>query len=146
MAEQQSYRKHARFDPPLHFFVVPVLLINVFVAAGVLIHDWPAHLALHLWLVVLSIALLILAPVTRMASLRAQDRLIRLEQRLRFQQLLSPAEMTVAKHLNLRQVIALRFASDEELPGLVARASTENLQPKAIKEAIQHWQTDTVRV
>ena len=127
MAEAQSYRNHTRLDPQLHFFVAPVLLVNVLVAVGVLIHHWPHDIALHLWLVVLAAALLVLASVARSSALRAQDRVIRLEETLRYQRLFSPEELASAAGLNVRQIIALRFASDAKLPELARRAAGENL-------------------
>ena len=122
MAAVQSYKNHARFDPAFHFFVAPVLLINVIVTIVVLIHHWPEHSLLHGWLVVLALALLLTAGVARASALRAQDRVIRLEEMLRYQQVLRPDELPLTQRLSLRQVIALRFASDGELAGLVQRA------------------------
>lgn len=146
MAEAQSYKNHVRFDPAFHFFVAPVLLLNVLVAIGVLIHDWPQHLLLHGWLVVLAAALLMTAGVARSSALRAQDRVIRLEEMLRYQRLLGPEEWAASQSLSLRQVIALRFASDAELGGLVQRVVAEGMAPKAIKQAIVTWRADTCRV
>ena len=146
MPEAQSFRNHARFDPPFHFFVAPVLLINVLVTLGVLVHQWPDRLLLHGWLFVVSIALLLTAGVARASALRAQDRVIRLEAALRYQRLLAPQELAGAQALSLRQIIALRFASDAELSGLIGRALAENMTPKAIKGAIVSWRADLDRV
>lgn len=146
MANEQSYRNHARFDPAFHFFVAPVLLINVLVTLGVLIHHWPNHLWLHGWLLVMAVALLMLAGVARASALRAQNRIIRLEESLRYQRVLGPEELAASQGLSLRQVIALRFASDAELPALVRRALAEGMAPKAIKQAIVSWRPDLERV
>jgi len=146
MAEQQSFKHHARMDPPFHFFVAPVLLINVIVTLVVLIHGWPYHVWLHGWLLVMAVALLLLAGVARSSALRAQDRLIRLEETLRYQRLLGPEELVAAQGLSLKQIIALRFASDAELAGLLRRAVAEGMTPKAIKEAIVVWRADLCRV
>ena len=146
MASEQSFRNHTRFDPPFHFFVAPVLLINVLVTLAVLVHHWPHAALLHEWLVVLAVALLLLAGVARSSALRAQDRVIRLEETLRYQRLLSPAELAAAQGLTLRQMVALRFASDAELPGLAQRALAESMAPKAIKQAITVWRPDLHRV
>ena len=126
--------------------MAPVLLINVLVTLAVLIHHWPHAVWLHAWLVVLAVALLVLAGVARSSALRAQDRVIRLEEALRYQRLLGPAEMAAAGGLSLRQIIALRFASDAELPGLTQRALAESMTPKAIKQAITVWRPDLHRV
>ena len=145
MAEAQSFRNHARMDPPFHFFVAPVLLINVIVTLVVLvIHR--QHVLLHAWLFVMAVALLLLAGVARSSALRAQDRLIRLEETLRYQRLLGPEELTAAQGLTLKQMIALRFASDAELAGLMRRAVAERMTPKAIKEAVVQWKADLYRV
>src|SRR5579875_2011746 len=133
-------------DPPFHFFVAPVLLINVIVTLVVLIHHWPYHLWLHGWLLVMAVALLLLAGVARSSALRAQDRLIRLEETLRYQRLLSPEDLAAAAGLTMRQMIALRFASDAELPVLLRRALAEGMTPKAIKAAVTTWKPDVYRV
>ena len=146
MAAVQSYRNHVRLDPPFHFIAAPILLMNVLVTLGVLIHRWPEQLLLHGWLVVLSLALVATAGVARASALRAQDRVIRLEEKMRYERLLGPDELAMTQRLGLRQVIALRFASDAELPGLVRRAMTEGMEPKAIKQAITEWRPDLDRV
>lgn len=146
MSESQNYRNHARFEPSFHFFAAPVFLVNVLVALGVLIHHWPSHILLHVWLLILAVALLILVTIARTYPLKVQDRVIRLEEQLRYQRLLSPEEAVVAQELTIRQMIALRFASDAELPALLQRAVVEKMEPKAIKQTITSWRPDTFRV
>jgi uncharacterized protein DUF6526 len=146
MPTSQNYRNHTRLFPPYHFFVVWVFLINIIVTIVVLIRRWPHHIAMHIWMVVMALALFVLVTVARTFPLRVQDRVIRLEENLRYQRLLSPELLTAAQSLTLRQTIALRFASDAELPALVQRALAENLPPKAIKQAITDWRADNLRV
>ncbi len=146
MPAPQNYRNHARFDPPFHYFAAPVLLLNVLFSLGVLIHRWPEDVWLHAWLLIVSLALLLTVGLARSYPLKVQDRVIRLEERLRYGQLLTPEALASAQALSLRQIVALRFASDAELPALLHRAVTENLPPKAIKEAITVWRPDTERV
>ena len=146
MPEPQNYKNHARFYPPFHFFLLPVFLINLGVAIVVLIRRWPHHIVLHAWLVVLALAIFILAGVARGSALRVQDRIIRLEENLRYQRLLSPQLAEAAQSLSVKQIIALRFASDAELPALVQRTLSENLEPKAIKQSITNWRADNLRV
>ncbi len=146
MAAVQSYRNHTRYDPAFHFVAVPILLINLFITIAVLIHTWPYRLLLHGWLVILALGLLVTLGVARASAIRAQDRVIRLEEMLRYQGLLGPDELGMTQRLGLRQVIALRFASDGELAGLVRRAVTEGMEPKAIKQAIVEWKPDLYRV
>jgi hypothetical protein len=146
MPTPQTYKNHARFHPPFHFFLAPVFLINLIVTIVVLIHHWPHHLALHAWLVVLALALFVLTGLARSNALAVQDRVIRLEEHLRYQRLLSPDLAGPAQSLTIKQIIALRFASDAELPALLQRALSENLTPKTIKQSITVWRPDNLRV
>ncbi|HEY4008907.1 MAG TPA: DUF6526 family protein [Acidobacteriaceae bacterium] len=145
MQTPQNYKNHGRFDPPFHFFVAPILLVNVGVTIAVLVRHWPHHIALHAWIVVIALAVFVLAGVARSTALRVQDRVIRLEEQLRYQRLLTPELLASSQSLTIRQIIALRFASDAELPVLVQRTLGENLQPKAIKQAITNWRADYLR-
>ncbi len=151
MSDTQNFKNHARFDPPMHFFVVPILLINLIacmvIAVGLALHHPEGHmLLLHVWLVLLSLALLVLAVNCRVKDLKVQDRVIRLEERLRYSAVLPPAQAAAAANLTLRQIVALRFASDAELPALVSRTLKEGLEPKHIKENIVTWRADDHRV
>lgn len=146
MPESQSYQNHVRLDPVWHFFIAPATLLNLFVSVYATIHHWPAHRALFLWWNFISFVLFLEVGWARHHSLVAQDRIIRLEEKLRFQALL-PADLLARSHsLSIRQVIALRFAADDELPNLVRRALDENLTPKQIKQAINNWRPDHLRV
>ncbi len=139
----QTYANHARFDPPFHFFLAPVFLLT-FIAS--IVHAVRSPSLWSLWFVVLALALVVLTAKTRMYALKVQDRLIRLEERLRCAALL-PAPLyarTVA--ITEGQWVALRFAPDTELPALVERVLAENLTPKQIKQAIANWKADTFRV
>ena len=145
MAESpQSYENHTRWHAPFHFFLAPVLLTNVIVAVVQLIRD--PGLDRGWWLVV-SIALVVLAALVRMNPLRAQDRLIRLEESLRYYQLLPEDLARRASSLTTAQTVALRFASDEELEGLVREVLEGRLtKPDEIKRAVKNWRPDTLRV
>ena len=146
MPTPQTYSNHTRFHPPFHFFLVPVLIANIIITIVVLIRRWPHHLWTHTWLVVMAIALFLIAGLARHYSLRMQDRVIRLEENLRYQRLLTLQLQAATQSLTLKQIHALRFASDAELPVLVQRTLTENLMPKAIKESITNWRADNLRV
>lgn len=145
MPEPQTYKNHTRFDPIWHFFIAPVLLLNVAVAIYATVHHWPQHHALFLWWIFISIVLLLAVGRARVHSLTVQDRLIRLEERLRFQALLPPDLLARTHSLSIQQIVGLRFASDEELPGLVRRTLDENLTRKQIKQAINNWRPDYLR-
>jgi len=150
MPEPQSFKNHGRVDPPMHFFVVPILLANliacIVITVGIALHHEGRMLGLHLWLVVVSLALLVLAVNSRLKDLRVQDRMIRLEERLRYAALLPAAELAASAALSLQQIVALRFASDSELPALVSRTLKDGLEPKQIKQSIVNWRADTLRV
>jgi Family of unknown function (DUF6526) len=139
----QNYQSHARWLPAYHFFVIPVLLINVFVEAWRLIQVPTLGSAYNL---VFAIALLTLGLVARTMALTVQDRLIRLEMRLRLRQLL-PAELHPGINaLTRRQLVALRFASDEEMPELVREIAGGKLHTgKEIKQRVKNWQADWFR-
>jgi hypothetical protein len=141
---QQSYANHTRWHPPFHFFVIPVLLVN-FVWSIVEFVRTPGPNQGR-WIVV-SLALVVLALLVRIDALKVQDRLIRLEERLRYQQVL-PADLAQqCGSLALGSTIALRFASDEELEGLIREVLGGRLTKSAeIKKAIKNWRGDTFRV
>jgi hypothetical protein len=140
----QAYGNHTRWHPPFHFFVAPVMLINVIWAIVKFIREpgWDQG-----WWVVVSIALVILTILVRMNPMKVQDRLISLEEQLRHQQLL-PAELArEARSLRAGQIIALRFAHDDELEGLVRETLAGRLtKPAEIKRAIKQWRADTRRI
>ena len=141
---QQSYANHTRWHPPFHFFVIPVMLINFIWAIVEFVRTPAWHQG---WWIVVSAALVVLAFLVRINALRVQDRLIRLEEGLRYQQLL-PAELAQqCGSLALGPTIALRFASDEELEGLIRDVLGERLTKSGeIKKAIKNWRGDTFRV
>jgi len=144
MAEPvQSYKKHARLLPPFHFFVLPVLLVNV-VNAGR--HLWMEPTRHYGWEFILAFALLTLAFMSRVQALTVQDRVIRLEMRLRLRGLLPPDMHAAINQLTPRQMVALRFASDEEMAELVRDVLAGKLAAgKEIKMRIRNWQADWLR-
>jgi hypothetical protein len=99
------------------------------------------------WWIVVSLALLMLTYFVRTYSLKVQDRIIRLEEKLRFQQVLSPDVLQQCSTLRTGQIIALRFAPDDELEELVSAVLTGKLtNPAEVKQAIKNWRGDTFRV
>jgi len=139
----QSFKKHARFDPPYHFVLSAVLAANLFI---VCCYAWQ-HLSMYsAWLVILSIAAWI--PVVKLRSypLKVQDRVIRLEERIRLQALAPTEWHTQIYRLTEDQLIALRFAADDEVVELAKQALEHNLGRKQIKERIKSWRPDDWRV
>jgi hypothetical protein len=146
MAQPQSYQHHTRLDPLFHFFILPVLLANIVVAARWYYHHRPGHAFSGPWLILMSVVLFILAGKARGYALKAQDRIIRLEERLRLASLVTPSELIELESLTIRQYIGLRFASNPELPDLARRAVREKLTEKQIKQAIVAWRPDHERL
>jgi hypothetical protein len=146
MPTPQNLKNHTRFDPPFHFFILPILLLNLIFSIYVTIHHWPQHWALFLWWIVMSVVLFLIAGRGRDRALAVQDRIIRLEERLRLHALLPVEDRTHINELSVKQLIALRFASDDELPALFRKTLTQNLEPKAIKASIVNWRGDYHRV
>lgn len=136
----QTYKTHARFFPPFHFFVTPVLLLNLVNAGRHLVLGPSLSTAFE---VLVAAALFVLAFVARVMALTVQDRVIRLEMRLRLHETL-PDDLRRRSHeLTRQQLVALRFASDAELPDLVRDVLAGHLHTqKAIKERITDWQPD----
>jgi hypothetical protein len=139
----QTAANHAKIDPFFHFFLAPVL-IGCFVASIVFLFHGVN--ALHIWIAVFSLTAVLLCFKTRIYSLKVQDRVIRLEERLRLSALLTEPWRARIPELSEAQLIALRFAADEEVPSLVEKIIRENLDPKAIKKAINNWRPDYWRV
>ena len=145
MAEQlQTYGSHRRFIPEFHFFVLPVLAINIVMAAV----EFSRHPGFRSgWIVVLATALGIGIATARRMALRAQDRIIRLEERTRLAGLLPPNLRARVGELNASQLIAIRFAPDDEVPDLVQRILAGELTTQGdIKRAIGAWRADLLRV
>jgi putative exporter of polyketide antibiotics len=146
MAEKlpQSYVNHVRTHPPFHFFLIPgALLLLILSIVNVVRH----YHRLDSWILLLMGILFSLATLlTRMYAVRVQDRLIRLEERLRLQALLSAELSSRIGELTEPQLIALRFASDKELPALVAKVLATKMASKDIKKSIVTWRADTFRV
>jgi hypothetical protein len=146
MAKPQSCENHKRLDPAFHFFVLPLLLLNLILAIYATLHAWPGFRHTHLWWIAMSIVLLVLAETARRYALHNQDRIIRLEEQLRLADLLPEDQLGLIDALTVDQFIGLRFASDAEVAALAQRAVAENLNRKQIKQSITHWRADHHRI
>jgi hypothetical protein len=144
MAEKtQNLENHAKTVPAFHFFVLPILLLNV-ISQIVRVFRVPGYGTVLSLLV--AIALLLLALTARMFALTVQDRVIRLEMQLRLQQLLPQDLRPRIPEFTVSQLVSLRFASDAELPDLARKVLDEKLNDrKAIKKLIRNWQPDFLR-
>jgi len=144
MAQQsQTYKNHARFLPAFHFFVIPVLALNLLNSIR---HLWQAPSRSMGFALVVAAALLTLAFLARIMTLSVQDRVIRLEMRHRLREALPAAMCARINDLTPGQLVALRFASDAELPDLVRDVLDGKLATqKEIKLRVKSWQGDHLR-
>jgi hypothetical protein len=143
MAQPQTYANHRRFEPLQHFVLTPILLITWIAAIWLAIK----HPSLHsIWAAILAFALLMVAMQARIYALKVQDRVIRLEETLRMQRLLSAELQARIPEMVPRQFVGLRFAADAELADRVREALDQKLSGEAIKKQIQTWRPDTFRV
>jgi hypothetical protein len=139
----QTYANHTRLDPAFHFFVLPVAGINLVATIWNLIKN--PNLGTG-WIVILSIAAAVAVTKLRLYPLKAQDRIIRLEERLRLAQLLQGPLRSRIGDLSEAQLVGLRFASDGEVPALAEKALGSGMSKKEIKQAIASWRGDYFRV
>ena len=146
MAERtpQNLANHAKLDPPFHFVLLPTLLALIILTIVNVIRHYDV---LSAWiLVVVMLAVVNLSFRARIYALKVQDRVIRLEERLRLAALLSEPVRSRINDLTESQLIAIRFASDAEVPALVQKALSEKLKNSEIKRAIMNWRADYWRV
>jgi hypothetical protein len=140
----QTFQNHARFDPAFHFFMVPVFMINAIVSVVHFVRDISLDTG---WMMVVAFALVVAGLKLRTYALKAQDRVIRLEERLRMSSVLPDPLRTRAGELTEGQIIALRFAPDSELPSLVEKCLAGAFPKQAdIKKGIVNWRSDYFRV
>ncbi len=143
MQETQNYQNHTRWLAPFHFFLSPLLLVSLIYFSVRIFQDpsWDRGMFLLLLVGIITISFL-----SRTQALTVQNRVIRLEERLRYKDILSPDLAARAIKLKTSQMIGLRFASDEELPDLVERTLGGEFETtKDIKLAVKNWRGDHLR-
>ena len=144
--KKQDYKNYIRYYTPHHFVFYPVLLVLIIVSTCLAFrqpdhaYEWTAITILFVMLGWLSFML------RQHYALNNQNRIVRLELRLRYYQLTQQRLEPIESKLSFSQLAALRFASDEELPALVQRAVLENLSADEIKKSIKNWLPDLMRV
>ena len=146
----QSFQSHTKWDPLFHFVLMPLFLANFIYRCYDLVHFLMSNDAQGSWMrpaggVVMALGLVLLTFKTRIYALHVQDRLIRLEERLRLASILPEALKPRIHELTERQLIALRFASDGELTALTQAALDNKMDPKQIKSSIRTWRPDNFR-
>lgn len=139
----QNFKNHRRFDPLWHF--AGALIVSAgFITA--VVHEVRHPSNWNLWFAVYALGILLVVARARVQTLQVQNRVIRLEMRLRLKALLPPATVGRINELTVSQLIGLRFASDAELPGLVERCLNGQLAgAEAVKKEIKTWQADWLR-
>ena len=142
MAEQ-NFANHTKIFPPFHFFVVPILLVNL----GVQLYRLKFGITFAtVFGILLAVALILGFLSARMFALSVQDRVIRLEERLRYQRLLPSDLQPRIEDFTVAQLVSLRFACDAELPALARKVLDDKLQErKAIKQLVKNWKPDYLR-
>jgi hypothetical protein len=145
MADQdQSLANHARFVPPYHYVAAPILLVNVGWSVYGLFGGISFEAILN---VLVAIALVLTLLFARFFALAAQDRVIRLEMRLRMRELLPEDLQGRINDFTAAQMVGLRFASDAELPALARKVLDDNITGGTpIKKLVTDWQADYCRV
>jgi hypothetical protein len=140
---EQNFKNHGRIDPAFHIFLFfgALAILIASIVREVQVPDWwgAARIFGAIWLIVLMFKV-------RLYALKVQDRVIRLEERLRLQQILIDPLRARIGELNEGQLVGLRFASDGEVAVLAEKALAGNLDRKAIKQSVQHWRPDHWRV
>lgn len=144
MAKSQDFKSHRQYVTAFHFFLVPVLLINVGVEA---VRFYRNQTSYQGWVMLVAFTLLLFAFLARGMAIKVQDRIIRLEERLRLHALLPAEHRGKVNDLTPAQLVALRFASDEEVPDLAQRTMAGEFKTQTdIKKAVKNWRADTHRV
>lgn len=144
MAAQQSFANHTKLVPAFHFFVLPALLLNLGSSIYHLVHL--GFTVNSLISVITAVALVLLAFCARLFALTVQDRVIRLEERMRLEKLLPADLQPRIGEFTVAQLVGLRFASDSELPALARKVLTDKIADrKPIKQLVQNWRADNLR-
>lgn len=139
----QTYSNHAKLEPIYHFVAFPILVVNLVWSGRALFLSPSFESALTF---ALAFALIVLFFAMRVFSLSVQDRIIRLEERLRMERLLPADLQPRIPEFTPPQLVALRFASDTELPTLAREVLQQHLtDPRAIKQRIRDWRPDYLR-
>jgi hypothetical protein len=139
----QTFANHSRLDPLFHFFVLPVFVISTIAAIVLFLMHPSVHSGWHFLLITAATVAIF---KIRLYANKLQDRVIRLEERLRLASLLQEPLRSRIPELTEDQLIGLRFASDAEVPKLTERALSEKLSRADIKKAVQTWRPDYWRV
>jgi hypothetical protein len=140
----QNYKNHARYNP-LHHFILTPLTIAIFIMALVQLFQGTGDTNDGIFNLLVAVALVLVSLIARLYALGNQDRVIRLEMRFRYFQKTGSSFQEIEPKLSKGQIVALRFAGDNELLALIDRTIKEGLTSKQIKSSIKDWQADEMR-
>lgn len=143
MAEAQNLSNHRKFVPLYHFFVLPILLINM---VWVIVDVARAFTGRGAFDAAVAVALLLTAFYARVFSAGAQDRVIRNEERARLRALLPADRHGEIEKFTMGQLVGMRFASDEELPELAKTVLANGTGQEPLKKLIKNWRADHDRI
>jgi hypothetical protein len=136
---KQEYSNHRHAVPLYHFLTFAAMLALLVISIVYLFMNWNSSLMLPFFLILLVLTLISVSFHCRSFALKAQDRAIRAEENLRYFILTGKR---LNQDLSIKQIVALRFASDEEFVSLTAQAIEQNLKPDEIKKLVKNWRPD----
>jgi hypothetical protein len=139
----QNYENHSKIDPVYHYGITLLTVVTLILSIVFFVKNAASQTLLSFIVLFTTITFLFIMVKLRLYALQVQDRTIRDEENFRYYRLTGNV---LDPDLTVKQVVALRFAPDEELPGLVERTLTENLSPNDIKKAVQDWRADHHRI
>ncbi len=144
MVQAQTYKNHQRYLWPHHFIVQPILLANFLFQLGDFIEVPSMDTG---WTAIVAFAVFLLSLTARAMALTAQNRVIRLEERIRLARLMPPEEQSRIDEISTRHLVGLRFASDSEVVDLARRCLSGELKSAAdVKKSVKNWRPDYLRV
>jgi Family of unknown function (DUF6526) len=141
--KQQNYENHSKVDPIYHHWITLLTVVTLILSIVFFVKNVTTEMLLSFIVLFTTITFLLIMVKLRLYALQIQDRTIRGEENFRYYRLTGNV---LDPDLTVKQVVALRFAPDEEFPGLVDRTLSENLSPNEIKQAVQNWREDHHRV
>jgi Family of unknown function (DUF6526) len=141
--KQQTYENHSKIDPVYHYGIALLTVVTLILSIAFFVKNAGTETLLSFIVLFAAVTFVLIVVKLRLYALQVQDRIIRNEENFRYYRLTGK---TLDPALTVKQVVALRFAPDEEFPGLVERAAAENLTSKDIKKAVQNWRGDHHRV
>ena len=142
----QNYKNHIRYYPLHHFVFLPLMTAMV-IAGIVMAVTGSSNQLVWILFAILAACILFLAVMLRQHyALGNQDRIVRVEFRLRYLEMFGKRSAAIEQRLSFAQIAALRFAADEEFEPLLTRAINEEMSADEIKKAIRHWNADCMRL